>query len=248
MLNNKKIAVIMPAYNAEKTLLRTYEEIPKDVVDDIILVDDASTDKTVEIARTLDIHVVVHADNCGYGANQRTCYTEALKRGADVVVMLHPDYQYPPKLVASMAEPIASGQYDVIFSSRFLEGDPRKNGMPNSTYFANRFSTALQNLFLKHNLSEIHSGYRAFSREVLMNVPIWENDDGFIFETQILTQLLYFGYTIGGVPTTCLYHKESSSIGAWRTVLFSLRSIKNIMQYFLEKAGWKHYPMYIKRK
>lgn len=244
MISGKKIAVILPAYNAEKTLARTYAEIPKHGVDDIILVDDASTDKTVEVARTLDIRVVVHDRNRGYGANQKTAYAEALKRGADVVVMLHPDYQYLPELVVPMASLIASGKYDAVSASRFMEGDALKGGMPLLSYFANRFWTALQCFFTGHRLSEYHSGYRAFSREVLTSLPLLENSDDFLFDNQMLTQLFYFGYRVGEVPTACFYHRDASSIGIKRAVAFGIGSIRNILQYRLAEKGWRHYPMF----
>jgi len=231
MINGKKVTVILPAYNAANTLVKTYNEIPQKNVDDIILVDDASQDDTVKIAKSLDMHVVVHEKNLGYGANQKTCYAEALMRGADIVVMLHPDYQYPPKLVVPIAELIAEGKYDAIFASRFLDNSARKGGMPRATYFANRISTKLQSILLGCPLSEFHSGYRAFSRKVLSTIPLLENSNGFLFESQILTQILYFGFSIGEIPTECYYHEHSSSIGIKRTVLFSFGTVVNIVQY-----------------
>src|SRR3989338_2701223 len=189
MLNGKKIIVVLPAYNAEKTIERTYREIPKDIVDEVILVDDHSYDKTAEAARKLNIPVVVHAQNLGYGGNQKTCYREALKRGADIVVMLHPDYQYPPKLVTGMAALIASGVFDVVLGSRILGGYALKGGMPIYKYVSNRFLTLFENILTGQKLSEYHTGYRAFSRKVLLDIPLLENSDDFVFDNQILTQI-----------------------------------------------------------
>ncbi len=186
MLSSKKIIVVLPAYNAEKTIEQTYREIPMDIVDEVILVDDYSHDQTAQVARKLNIPVITHEKNLGYGGNQKTCYREALKRGADIIVMLHPDYQYPPKLVVAMAALIASGMFDVVLGSRILGGYALKGGMPFYKYVANRLLTLFENLLTGQKLSEYHTGYRAFSREALLNMPILENSDDFVFDNQLL--------------------------------------------------------------
>ena len=185
MIHNKRVIVVMPAYNAERTLEKTFAEIPFDFVDEVILVDDASQDGTVELARKLGIQTIVHLKNSGYGGNQKTCYREALAHGADVVIMLHPDYQYTPKLLVAMASLVANGQYDVVLGSRILSGGALKGGMPYYKYFSNRVLTLIQNLLVGAKLSEYHTGYRAFSRQVLLNLPLGENSDDFVFDNQI---------------------------------------------------------------
>src|SRR3989338_2689069 len=246
MLNEKKIIVVLPAYNAEKTIKKTYDEIPKDIVDEIILVDDGSGDKTVEIARTLGITVINHEKNVGYGGNQKTCYKEALRRGADIVVMLHPDYQYPPKLVTAMAALISSDAFDVVLGSRILGGYALKGGMPLYKYISNRILTAFENLVTGQKLSEYYTGYRAFSKEVLLNLPILENSDDFIFDNQILTQVFYFGYRIGEITSPCSYNKECSSISFRRSVIYGLGVLQSILRYFLQKKNLKRYRMFDK--
>src|SRR3989338_8778751 len=196
MLNGKKIIVVLPAYNAEKTLEKTYADIPHDIVDEVILVDDRSRDKTAEVARRLGIQTFTHEKNLGYGGNQKTCYREALVRGADVVVMLHPDYQYPPKLITAMAGLITSGVFDVVLGSRILGNMALRGGMPLYKYVANRLLTLIENNMISQKVSEYHTGYRDFSREVLLNLPILENSDDFIFDNEILLQAFYFGYRI----------------------------------------------------
>src|SRR5271156_2781162 len=198
MMNGKRIAVVMPAYNAAKTVETTVRELP-DIVDVKILVDDHSSDETVRIAEKLGLRVFVHGQNYGYGRNQQTCYREALAAGADIVVMVHPDYQYTPRLVTAMASMIAYDVYDVVLGSRILGGMARSGGMPRYKYIANRALTAWQNLMLGAKLSEYHTGYRAFSRRVLETLPLLENSDGFVFDNQMLTQCLYFGFRIGEV-------------------------------------------------
>jgi glycosyltransferase involved in cell wall biosynthesis len=237
MLNGKKIVVVMPAYNAEKTLRRTYDEIPKDIVDDIILTDDLSADKTVEVARSLGVKVFVHDKNLGYGGNQKTCYREALKAGADVVVMLHPDYQYPPKLITPMAGLITSGMFDVVMGSRILGNKAIKGGMPVYKYIANRILTFTENSMISQKLSEYHTGYRAFSREVLLGLPILENSDDFVFDNQMLAQALFFGYDVAEITCPAIYTKESSSINFSRSVVYGFGVLGTAWQYMLAKRG-----------
>ncbi len=246
MLHNYKITVVLPAYNAEKTIERTYSEIPHDIVDDIILVDDGSHDSTVKIAKRLGIHTVIHPVNMGYGANQKTCYKEALLRGADIVVMLHPDYQYSPKLVTAMASMIASGHYDVVLGSRILGGGALKGGMPLYKYIANRFLTFIQNLFLKVKLSEYHTGYRAFKREVLETLPLEENSDDFLFDNEILTQVVYFGYRIGEISCPTRYFKEASSINFIRSVRYGFGVLWTVARFILQKTGIMSFKIFRK--
>src|SRR5277367_1443476 len=220
MLESKKITVVMPAYNAASTLERTLREINRDTVDEIILVDDASRDDTVAEARRLGLHTIVHDENRGYGANQKTCYTAALESGADVVVMLHPDYQYTPKLMTAMASLISVGEFDVVLGSRILSGGALKGGMPVYKYVSNRLLTATENLVTGAKLSEYHTGYRAFSRQVLTTLPLLENSDDFVFDAQMLAQCVHFGFRIGEVSCPTKYFKEASSINFRRSVKY----------------------------
>lgn len=237
MILGKKIAVVMPAYNAEFTLRRTYEEIPKEIVDDVILVDDASRDRTVEVARELGLHHVVHPKNRGYGGNQKTCYQEALARGADIVIMMHPDYQYTPKLIPAMAGMIAGGIYDVVLASRILGRGALKGGMPRYKYVFNRFLTATQNLLMRQKLSEYHTGYRAFSREVLLKLPLLANSDDFIFDNQMLAQAAYFDFRIGEISCPTHYSEDSSSINFRRSIVYGFGVLRVSYQYALTKLG-----------
>ncbi len=246
MLNGKKIVVVMPAYNAERTLGRTYEEIPRDVVDEIVLTDDSSRDKTVEVARRLNLRLFTHDRNKGYGGNQKTCYAEALKLGADVVIMLHPDYQYPPKLITPMAALITSGMFDVVLGSRILGNKALKGGMPFYKYVANRILTLVENNLIKEKLSEYHTGYRAFSREVLLNLPILENSDDFIFDNQMLLQAFYFGYRVGEVTSPCAYTKDSSSISFSRSVTYGFCVLQTALRYALQKRSLGSWPIFDK--
>ncbi len=239
MLNGKKIVVVLPAYNAEKTLKKTCEEIPKDIVDDIILTDDNSRDATVEIARHLGLKVFIHDENKGYGANQKTCYAEALKLGADVVVMLHPDYQYPPKLITPMAALVTSGVFDVVLGSRILGNKALSGGMPVYKYIANRVLTLVENNMIGEKLSEYHTGYRAFSKEVLLNLPILENSDDFIFDNQMLLQAFFFGYRVGEITCPSAYTKDSSSISFSRSVVYGLGVLSEAWKYMLQKFSLK---------
>lgn len=238
-MNGKKIVVVMPAYNAEKTLKRTYDEIPKDIVDDIMLIDDKSGDNTVGLARSLGIKVFVHDKNLGYGGNQKTCYSQALKAGADVVVMLHPDYQYPPKLITPMAALITSGMFDVVLGSRILGNRAIKGGMPVYKYIANRILTLLENSMIREKLSEYHTGYRAFSREVLAGLPLLENSDDFVFDNQMLLQAFYFEYRVGEITCPASYTKESSSINFSRSVVYGFQVLETAWKYMLGKRGLK---------
>lgn len=246
MLNGKKIAVAMPAYYAEKTVERTFEGIPKDQVDDIILIDDASKDKTVEVARRLDLHLIVNPTNLGFGGNHKRCFEVALNRGADIVVILHPDFQYPSNLVLEMARPIASGECDVVYGSRFLGRNPFDDGMPMATFLANRLSTYMQNFLTGHWLSERHSGYCAFSKEALMTLPLSETSDDFLFNNQIMLQLHFFKLRLKEIASSCAYHEDSSSIGASRTLKFSCGAVVNVLQYIFEKMHVMHFPIFDK--
>jgi len=244
MIENKKIIVVMPAYNAEKTLLKTYEEIPKQIVDEVLVVDDCSSDKTAQIARDLGITVFIHERNKGYGANQKTCYLQALLHGADIVIMLHPDYQYPPRLVTAMASLIASGMFDMVLGSRILGGKALKGGMPLYKYISNRFLTFIENECLRQKLSEYHTGFRAFSRKLLLDLPIMENSDDFIFDNQMIAQAVYFGYDIGEITAPSRYTHDSSSISLWRSVVYGLGVLRTAMQFAVQRIGLSEYPMF----
>ena len=234
-MHGKKIVVVMPAFNAEKTLLATYDDVPKDVVDQIILVDDASSDATARIAKKLGLSVFVHDHNLGYGGNQKTCYTEAVEAGADVVVMTHPDYQYTPKLITALAAMIASGEFDVALGSRILGVGALAGGMPRYKYFSNRFLTFVQNVFLNHKLSEYHTGFRAFSREALLRLPLLENSDDFVFDNEILAQAIFFGLRIGEVSCPTKYFAEASSISFRRSVKYGLGVLWTCIRFVLHK-------------
>jgi glycosyltransferase involved in cell wall biosynthesis len=216
VIDGSKLVLVMPAYNAEATLERTLAEIPK-MVDQVILVDDGSTDRTAELALRLGLHTIVHDRNRGYGANQKTCYAEALKRGADIVVMVHPDYQYTPKLVPALAHCISSGLYDVALGSRILGGRALAGGMPVYKYVANRALTAVENVLVGQKLSEYHTGYRAFSRRLLETLPLLENSDNFVFDNEVLIQATFFGFNIAEVTCPTSYLPECSSIGVMRS-------------------------------
>lgn len=244
MILGKKLIVIMPAYNAEKTLRQTYEELPHEYVDEVILVDDASRDETPRVAHALGINTIIHSENKGYGGNQKTCYREALRHGADIVVMVHPDYQYSPKLVAAMASMIASGHYDVVLGSRILGGTALKGGMPSYKYIANRFLTLVENIALGVKLSEYHTGFRAFTREVLETLPLEENSDDFIFDNEMLVQTVWFGFRIGELSCPTRYFKEASSINFRRSVKYGLGVLNNSMKYVISKWGIKQFKIF----
>ena len=237
MIHHKKIVVVLPAYDAEKTLEQTYREIPADIVDHVLMVDDASTDGTVELARRLGIQIIVHERNRGYGGNQKTCYEAALRANADVVVMLHPDYQYDPRLVTAMAGMIAAGVYDCVLGSRILGNTALRGGMPFYKYVANRLLTTFQNVLMRTKLSEFHTGYRAFSREVLETLPLRANSDDFVFDNQMLAQIAAQGYRIGEVPCPTRYFAESSSISFRRSVVYGFGVLWTSLRYRLWR--WK---------
>jgi glycosyltransferase involved in cell wall biosynthesis len=243
MINGKKIAVVLPAYNAEKTLEATVRELPE-LVDTRILVDDHSSDRTLEVAHRLGVQTFVHDRNYGYGRNQQTCYREALAAGADVVIMVHPDYQYTPLLVTAMASMIAYGVYDVVLGSRIIGGTALRGGMPLYKYVANRLLTAFENMFLRVKLSEYHTGYRAFSREVLTKLPLRENSDDFVFDNQMLAQCVYFGYKIGEVSCPTKYFEGASSINFRRSVRYGLEVLQTTVQFALQRAGIVHNPIF----
>lgn len=243
MINERRVAVVMPAYNAEKTLEATVQEIP-DLVDTKILVDDGSSDRTVDLAHSMGLQTFVHDKNYGYGRNQQTCYREALASGADVVIMVHPDYQYTPLLITAMASMVAYDVYDVVLGSRILGGRARKGGMPLYKYVANRFLTAFENFFLDAKLSEYHTGYRAFSRKVLTELPLLENSDDFVFDNQMLAQCVYFGFHIGEVSCPTKYFEEASSINFRRSLQYGVGVINTTMQFALQKRGLIRLPRF----
>jgi glycosyltransferase involved in cell wall biosynthesis len=238
MLLNKKIVVVLPAFNAEKTLKQTYNEIPKDIVDEIILVDDASTDNTIKIAQELGInHIICHEKNKGYGANQKSCYKKALELDADIIIMLHPDYQYTPKLILPMASIIANGLYQVVLGSRILGKGALLGGMPLYKYIFNRILTLIQNILMGQKLSEYHTGYRAFSKEVLKKINWQNNSDDFVFDNQMLAQICYAGYQCAEVTCPTKYFKEASSINFLKSIKYGLGVLFVSICYRLQKWG-----------
>ncbi|MDP4023390.1 glycosyltransferase family 2 protein [Methylobacterium sp. NEAU 140] len=243
MLHQNRIAVVLPAYNAAATLRRTYGEIPLDIVDDVILIDDASHDATVAVARELGIHTVRHAENRGYGGNQKTCYRTALERGADIVVMLHPDYQYAPRLVTAMASMIVSGEYDAVLASRILGGGALAGGMPLYKYVANRGLTLVQNWLMGQKMSEYHSGYRAWSRTVLERVPLDRCSDDFVFDNQMLAQAMHMGFRIGEISCPTRYFDDASSIDFRRSCVYGLGVLRTALDYRLHRMGLRADPL-----
>jgi len=238
MINNKKIAVVLPAYNAEKTLETTYNEIPFDIVDEVIMTDDLSNDNTVIEAERIGIkHIVKHGKNTGYGGNQKSCYNKALELGADIVVMLHPDYQYTPKLIHSICYLIANDVYPVVIGSRILGKGALRGGMPLYKYISNRFLTLTQNILMNQKLSEYHTGYRAFSKEVLENVNFNINSDDFVFDNQMLAQIFYKGYEIAEITCPTKYFDEASSINLKRSIKYGLGVLGVSFSYFFNKIG-----------
>ena len=249
MLHGKKIVVVLPAYNAALTLERTYREIPLDIVDEVVLVDDAGNDNTVEVGRQLGIkHIIRHEKNLGYGGNQKTCYNKALELGGDIVIMVHPDYQYTPKLVPAMADIIAQGLYPVVLGSRILGNGALKGGMPMIKYIANRALTFIQNILVNQKLSEYHTGYRAFSREVLETVNYEVNSDNFIFDNQMLSQIIYEGFEIGEVTCPTKYFEEASSINLTNSSIYGLGVLKVSLMHRLCKWGLMKSVLYSKKK
>ena len=239
MINNKKIIVIMPAYNAEKTLKQTYEEIYRDFVDEIILVDDHSNDKTLEIARDLGIKTIKHDKNMGYGANQKSCYKSALENGADIVIMLHPDYQYTPKLIPAIASMLAFEEYDTVIASRMLGNSALKGGMPLYKFLANKFLTGFENLCTGEKLSEYHTGFRGFTRKSLENIPYENLSDDFLFDNEILALLMFKGFNIGEISCPTKYFKEASSINFVRSCKYGFGVLKVSLEYLLARIGIK---------
>lgn len=238
MINGKKIVVVLPAYNAAQTLEMTYREIPFNLVDEVILVDDYSKDETSQVALTLGIkHIIRHDDNKGYGGNQKTCYRKALELGADIVVMLHPDYQYTPKLLPSMCYLIANDVYKVVLGSRILGKGAIKGGMPRYKYISNRFLTLFQNILMHQKLSEYHTGYRAFAKEVLEAINYEQNSDDFVFDNQMLAQIFYAGYEIAEITCPTKYFEEASSINIRRSIEYGFGVLSVSLAYFFQKLG-----------
>lgn len=245
MLNNKKIVVVMPAYNAEATLRETYAEIPFDIVDEVIVVDDASKDRTSELAKEIGIkHIIKHPKNKGYGANQKSCYNKALELGADIVIMVHPDYQYTPKLIPSMVHLLTSGLYSVVLGSRILGKGALNGGMPKYKYLANRLLTLFQNVMIGEKLSEYHTGYRAFTKEVLESINYNINSDDFVFDNQMLSQIFYAGHEIAEVTCPTKYFEGASSINFKRSSIYGLGVIKTSIKHFLQKKGIATFKIY----
>jgi glycosyltransferase involved in cell wall biosynthesis len=234
----------MPAYNAERTLERTYHDLPLDWVDDIVLVDDASRDGTVELARRIGLHTLVHPRNRGYGGNQKTCYAEALARGADIVVMVHPDHQYDPRYVPQLVQPLLAGECDAVFGSRMLGGRPIEGGMPKWKYFANLFLTAIANAVFYVFLSEYHSGLRAYSRRYLEAVRLPANSDDFVFDTEIIAQGVYKGMRIRETPIANRYFEEASQIGFWRSVRYGFAVLGVLLTFKLHVKGIRHSSLF----
>jgi glycosyltransferase involved in cell wall biosynthesis len=232
-----KVIVVMPAYNAAQTLEKTYNDLPQEIVDEIILVDDVSRDETVEIARRLGLKVVIHVQNTGYGGNQKTCYLEALKAGADIVVMLHPDYQYDSRLVPELVRPIQEGRADLVLGSRVLEGGTLAGGMPVYKYLANRFLTLVENLAFRKGLSEYHTGFRAYGRRFLETVPFLLNSDRFVFDTQVLAQAVAFGFEITEIAVPTRYFDEASSVGLKDGIVYGLETLWVVLKYVLNRLG-----------
>jgi glycosyltransferase involved in cell wall biosynthesis len=247
MINGKKIVVVMPAYNAELTLRKTYDEIPFDIVDEVIVTDDHSTDKTIDVAKEIGVHhIMIHDRNKGYGGNQKTCYNKALELGAEIVVMLHPDYQYTPKLIHSMCYLIANDVYPVVLGSRILGTGARKGGMPLVKYVANRFLTFTQNLLCSQKLSEYHTGYRAFSGDVLRSINYNVNSDDFVFDNEMLAQIIYEGIDIAEITCPTKYFEEASSINMKRSTIYGLGVLKVSIDFRLNKWGLSRSKLYKK--
>ncbi|MDD5693727.1 MAG: glycosyltransferase family 2 protein [Bacteroidales bacterium] len=245
MINGKKIIVVLPAYNAEMTLELTYREIPFDIVDEVVLVDDFSRDRTAELAQRLGIrHIIIHDTNKGYGGNQKTCYNKALELGGDIVIMLHPDYQYTPRLIHSMAFLIANDVYPVVLGSRILGNGALKGGMPWIKYVSNRFLTFIQNVLVGQKLSEYHTGYRAFSGEVLKKVNYNANSDNFVFDNQMLSQIIYAGFPIAEITCPTKYFKEASSINLRNSTVYAFGVLKTSLVHFLNRIGILKSKMY----
>ncbi len=248
MYKNKKVVVVLPAYNAAKTLEKTYREIPFNLVDEVILCDDHSRDNTAELARSLGIqHVIIHEKNTGYGGNQKSLYNKAIEIGGDIVIMLHPDYQYTPKLIPTMVNIIGEDLYPVVLGSRILGMGALRGGMPMYKYIANRFLTLAQNLLIHYKLSEYHTGYRAFSRPVLETIRFNENSDDFVFDNEMLSQIVYAGFDIGEVTCPTKYFEEASSINFKRSMKYGLGVLRVSVMHFFQRLGIVNLPMYQKK-
>jgi len=237
VLEGEKVIVVMPAYNAAETLEQTYNDLPREIVDEIILVDDVSQDETVEIARRLGLKVIIHVQNTGYGGNQKTCYLEALKDGASVVVMLHPDYQYDSRLVPELIRPIQEGTADLVLGSRILGGEALGGGMPLYKYLSNRFLTLVENLAFRKRLSEYHTGFRAYSRRFLETIPFLLNSDRFVFDSEILAQAVAYGFEITEIPVPTRYFKEASSVGVKDGLIYGIQTLGVVLKYLLNRFG-----------
>ncbi|MGD8239896.1 MAG: glycosyltransferase family 2 protein [Armatimonadota bacterium] len=244
MQRQQRIVVIMPAYNAAETLEQTLADVPEGWADDVIVVDDCSVDHTVEVARRLGLYVIVHPENRGYGGNQKTCYHAALERGADVVVMLHPDYQYDPRRIPALVKPIVAGDADMMLGSRLADGQAVRNGMPFYKYLANRFLTIAENMAFGTRFSELHTGMRAYRREVLESLPLDANSDDFVFDSQVIAQALHFGFRIGEIQVSARYTAEVSSIGFRRSVVYGLATLATVARYVLHRLGIKRSPLF----
>ncbi|RLD33133.1 MAG: glycosyltransferase family 2 protein [Bacteroidetes bacterium] len=245
MIDNKKIVVVLPAYNAERTLEKTYREIPFDIVDEVILVDDLSSDKTLKVGKELGIqHIIRHEENKGYGGNQKSCYNKALEIGADIVIMLHPDYQYTPKLIHSMCYLISNGVYEVVIGSRILGKGAIKGGMPGYKYVANRLLTLFQNVMMNQKLSEYHTGFRAFSANVLKKIPYNDDSDDFVLDNQMLAQIFYAGFEVAEITCPTKYFDEASSINIKRSIQYGLGVLKVSFSYFLQKIHLGNFRLF----
>jgi glycosyltransferase involved in cell wall biosynthesis len=240
----KRVIVVMPAYNAEKTLERTFNDIPKDFVDEVILTDDCSQDGTVELAKSLGLRVFIHQKNKGYGANQKTCFSEALKLGGEIIIMIHPDHQYDPKVVPQLITPLLNEECDAVFGSRMLGGRPLEGGMPKWKYLANIFLTAIENAVFYMYLTEYHSGLRAYSRKYLETVKFERNSDDFVFDSEIIAQGVTHNMRIKEIPIATRYFKEASQIGFWRSVIYGLSILKTLVKFKLHKKGIKKFEMF----
>jgi glycosyltransferase involved in cell wall biosynthesis len=248
MIGNKRVVVVLPAYNAEKTLKQTYNEIPFDIVDEVILVDDASRDHTVSVAKELNIKTILHPKNSGYGANQKTCYRVALEIHADIIVMLHPDYQYSPKLIGAMTYLLASNEYDVVLASRILGGTALRGGMPFYKYISNRFLTLVQNMLMGAKLSEYHTGYRAYTRQVLESIPWNLNSNDFVFDNQFLAQVIYADFRIGEITCPTKYFAEASSINFRRSMKYGIGCLITAIFFRLQKWNLTHSQRFVPSK
>ena len=249
MIYNQRVIVVLPAYNAEKTLKKTYDEIPKDIVDELILVDDASHDRTVEIAKQIGIKTIIHKYNKGYGGNQKTCYDYALKKNLDIIVLLHPDYQYDPKLIAELIKPIKEGRVDIVLGSRILDGYIicLRRGMPLYKFIGNKFLTMIENMVFRTHLSEFHTGFRAYSREALETIPFLLNSDGFIFDAEIIAQLLNQRFRISEIPVPARYELDSSSMSLIKSIKYGFGALFILVKYLLHRWNIKKYPMFNKK-